>query len=332
MRTSPKSTSRRSKSSIPKLTEVTLSIVIVSFNTKDYLRTCLRSISTHVLHDDVTNSIEVIVVDNASVDGSVAMVRSEFPHVKLIVSEQNLGFGKANNLGITQALGAYILLLNSDAYLLNNTPQQLLDYLASRPEVACVGPRVLLADETTLQPKAFGYLPTLKTVTMQSLGLSALFPNLPWAQGVDGVQRSGKVMSVGWVSGVCMLFRKMDYLDVGGFDARFFMYCEDMHLCMKLAAFGQVALYDDASIVHIGGGSTKDIRAMVKNTVMQQQHLCVIMRESIGTFATRLAKCSIALGLLGRCLWALIKGPKYRLSANILLQTSLARLVKLPTH
>ncbi len=332
MRNSAKPTSIKSKSSMPMLTEVTISIVIVSFNTKDYLRTCLRSISTHVLHDGATNGIEVIVVDNASVDGSVAMVRSEFPHVKLILSEQNLGFGKANNLGVTQAQGAYIFLLNSDAYLLNNGPQELLDYLATRPDVACVGPRVLLADETTLQPKAFGYLPTLKTVTMQSLGLSVLFPNLPWAQGVDGVQRSGKIMSVGWLSGVCMLFRKTDFLNVGGFDARFFMYCEDIHLCMKLAAFGQVVLYDDASIVHIGGGSTKDIRARVKNSVMQQQHLCVIMRESIGTFATRLAKCSIALGLLGRCLLALLKWPKCGLSANTLLQTSLARLVKLPAH
>lgn len=332
MRNSAKPILDNDVSSMPMLRDVTISIVIVSFNTQDYLRTCLRSISTHVLQEAEPHHVEVIVVDNASVDGSAAMVRNEFPHVKLIVSEQNLGFGKANNLGVSQAQGAYIFLLNSDAYLLNNTPQQLLDYLVAQPEVACVGPRVLLADEATLQPKVFGYLPTLKTVTMQSLGLSVLFPNLPWARGVDGVQRSGKVMTVGWLSGVCMLFRKADFLKVGGFDARFFMYCEDMHLCMQLAAFGQIMLYDAAPIVHIGGGSSKNSRTVVKNSLMQQQHLYMIMREQTAALSISLAKCSMGLGLLGRCLWALLRVPKNGVSENILLQTSVARLVKLPVH
>lgn len=315
------------------MSQVAISIVIVNFNTQAYLRTCLQSIEAKVLSGaEAMQAVEVIVVDNASQDGSVEMVKEAFPFVKLIASTENLGFGKANNLAISQALGTYIFLLNSDAYLLSNTPKRLLEVAISSTNIVCVAPRVLLADEYTLQAKAFGYLPNLKTVAMQSLGLNVACAQFDWARGVNGVSRHQQKMEVGWVSGVCMLFRQADYLSVGGFDERFFMYCEDIHLCMKLSKLGSIVLFDDAPIVHVGGGSTKGVNATVNNSLLQQQHLCIIMRESMGGLKTHIAKWVMALGLAGRCMLALLAIPKQGISANTLLQTSLARLLKLPQH
>lgn len=305
-----------------------ISIIIVNFNTVDYLRESLQSIYRHSKDGN-----EVIVVDNASTDGSVAMVEAEFPQVHLIKSEKNLGFGLANNLAVKAAKGDYVFLFNSDAYLLTDTPHALVSYMDAHPEVSCVCPRVILPDSGEIQPKTFGFTPNLSRIFMQSIGLNRLLPQSTIFRGIDGDFRWAKEMQVGWVSGVCMCIRRPDYLSVGGFDARFFMYCEDIELCMKLQSKGDIVLYDSAEIVHYGGASSKQLSSKVKNAVLQQRHLLMITDEYKGRFTGLLARVIVLLGLVIRLFASVLLAPKRGLCNNELLRTCWARILDiLGTH
>jgi GT2 family glycosyltransferase len=295
-----------------------VSLIIVNYNTVDYLHACLASIYRYMPAET-----EVIVVDNASVDGSCAMVKHEFPQVKLIESSENLGFGLGNDLGVQQATNDYVMLFNSDAVLQMDTAQGLLQYLMANPTVSCVTPRVVLPYSLDIQPKTFGYQPNFKTVFMQSTGLNRLLPNNPFFAGIDGDSRWAREMEVGWVSGVCMLMQREHYLSVGGFDERFFMYCEDIDLCMKLSALGKIVLLDDFDIIHHGGASSKTIESKVRNSVWQQRHLLMIINDHHGQLQAWASKIVIGLGLVVRLSIAFVTKPK--IQTNTLFKASLAR-------
>jgi GT2 family glycosyltransferase len=298
-----------------------ISIVVVNYNTLDYLRECLASIYVHM-----PISTEVIVVDNASIDGSCAMVRTEFPQVKLIASDKNLGFGLANNLGVEHATHPYIMLFNSDAILQMDTAQALMDYLMTNPDVSCVTPRVVLPKTLEIQAKTFGFTPNALRILMQSTGLNRVFPRSQFFAGIDGDVRWSREMQVGWVSGVCMVMRRTDFLKVGGFDARFFMYCEDIELCMKLAKLGKIILLDDYDIIHYGGASSKSMAAKVRNSVWQQRHLLMIVKDYQGGLQTFISKFFILFGLLVRLCVAMLRIPQKGLQTNESLQSAWARL------
>lgn len=300
---------------------MSVSIVIVNFNTKTHLHACLASVAEHCPPET-----EVIVVDNNSQDGSVEMVKTRFPEVKLIASDVNLGFGMGNNVGVQHATHDHVMLLNSDAVLQMDTVSALLDYMCSHPEVSCVTPRVVLPETLTIQPKTFGFLPSLQTVLMQSTGLNHLFPKAQLFAGVDGDYRWAREMEVGWVSGVCMLMRRADYLAVEGFDPRFFMYCEDIDLCIKLANRGKIILLDDFDLIHIGGASAKTQAAKVRNSVWQQRHLLMIIRDYQGTFQQFAAKCVIGIGLCLRLAFGTLETLINDLEPSMLLQSTWARL------
>jgi GT2 family glycosyltransferase len=297
-----------------------ISIIIVNFNTADYLRECLTSVFKHCL------KAEVIVVDNASADNSCAMVKTEFPQVKLIESAQNLGFGLGNNLGVQNATQPFVMLLNSDAYLQSDTASALVDYLEAHPQVACVAPRVVLPISSSIQAKTFGFSPTLKRIVMQSLGLNRLFPKSHFFTGIDGDYRWQTEMQVGWVSGVCMVMRTADYLAVGGFDKRFFMYCEDIDLCVKLEKLGNIMLIDAYDVVHYGGASSKSVAAKVRNSVWQQRNLLTILRDYRGLVAYVLSCVVIAVGLVARLFAGIFSIPKKGFKENITLLSAWARL------
>lgn len=298
-----------------------VSFVVVSYNTSHYLHECLTSI-----HRFMPVGSEVIVVDNASTDGSVAMVKNLFPKVKLIEWKTNLGFGAANNLGVAQASNPYVMLFNSDAVLKRDTATPLIKYLHANPDVSCVSPRVVLPYTCEIQPKAFGSLPSFKTVFMQSTGLNRLFPKRRFFAGVDGDYRWAREMQVGWVSGVCMVMRRDDYAETGGFDTRYFMYCEDIDLCMKLSTLGKVILLDDFDIIHHGGASSKTIAAKVRNSVWQQRHLLMLIQQHHGYVEAQASRLILTLGLGFRIVSALFKNPTKGLATNTLLQASWARI------
>lgn len=299
-----------------------LSIVIVSFNTQALLRECLEAVYAQVRGLE----FEVIVVDNASHDGSPEMVRSLFPAVRLLALDENLGFGGGNNAGVRAAQGRVVFLLNSDAILLTNTPRFLLDYLDGHVDVACVGPRIVLPNRQP-QPQAFGHLPSPWRLLMQAVGGGKA--RLPLFEGVDADVRKGDEMDIGWLSGVCLCLRREHYLQVGGFDERFFMYAEDVALCGRLRPFGRIVLLDDHDVLHYGGASSPNAASRVRNAVWQQRHILIVCRDEYGPVAAALGRLCVGLGLLLRLAAALLLIPRRGVAGNGLLQTTHARLLDL---
>lgn len=215
---------------------VRISVVVVSYNTRELLRACLNSIERH--H-------ETIVVDNASSDGSPDMVAAEFPHVVLIRSERNLGFGAANNRGMEVAKGQFVLLLNSDAEAKPGAIDRLADAMADG--VVAAGGKLLHPDGR-LQESAAGKL-TLWVVLCEQLYLERLFhpywrsASLPLGGDVEQVM------------GACLMMRPIER-----FDERFFLYCEDTELCRRLRTHGRILYVPDAEFVHHLGSSGSSAR------------------------------------------------------------------------
>lgn len=307
-----------------KYSQAAISVVIVNYNTIDYLRECLSSVQQFMPADT-----EVIVVDNASTDASCSMIKKDFPQVRLIELSENVGFGLGNNVGVEAATQPYVMLFNSDAYLQMDTGNALLEYLVSNPDVSCVTPRVVLPKTHVIQPKTFGFTPNAWRVLMQSTGLNRLFKNSHFFAGIDGDARWAREMQVGWVSGVCMAMRRDEFLSVGGFDQRFFMYCEDIELCMKLSKIGKIMMLDDFPIVHYGGASSKSIATKVRNSVWQQRHLLMIIYDAHGCFQAFLSRIFMLFGMLVRLAISLLHIPKQGISKNEALQSAWARFKNL---
>lgn len=213
-----------------------VSVIVVSYNTRDLLRACLASIEPH--H-------EVIVVDNASQDGSAAMVRAEFPHVTLIENTRNLGFGAANNQGIAVAKGELVLLLNSDAEATPGAIDRLAEAISG--DVAAVGGKLIHSDGR-LQESAAGPL-TLWVVACEQLYLER-FAKSYWCS--SRLPQGGQVAQV---IGACLMFRPVER-----FDERYFLYCEDTDLCRRLQHHGKILYVPEAVFKHQLGASSSQER------------------------------------------------------------------------
>jgi hypothetical protein len=236
------------------ITEV--SVVVVNWNTQDILRDCLRSIYEQGGEID----LEVIVIDNASTDGSVEMVKKDFPQVTLIENSQNRGFAAANNKGIAISKGRYVLLLNSDTVVLDNAIAKTAAFADSHPEAAVVGCRVLNPDRT-LQPTCFMF-PSILNMLLSSTYLYKLFPKnkffgrerMTWWNRND-------IREVDVVTGCFMLVRQDAIKKVGSMDEQFFMYGEETDWCYRFKQAGWKILFAPcAEIIHLGGQSSKGIR------------------------------------------------------------------------
>jgi GT2 family glycosyltransferase len=235
-----------------------VSLVIVSFNTLDVLRECLLSVYREVgsLH------VQVIVIDNGSTDGSPAMVEREFPEVELIRSEINLGFGQANNLGFQSAKGRYIVLLNSDAFLCQGSLERSVAHMDATPSAGLGGGR-LVGRDGSWQPSARMF-PTVFGDLIVLSGLAARFPrsrffghaDRTWANPMEAAE-------VDWVPGAYSIIRTEALRAVGFFDPRFFLYFEEVDLCMRIKQKGHSIWYwPDVAVVHIGGESSRQIRSL----------------------------------------------------------------------
>jgi GT2 family glycosyltransferase len=225
------------------LSAPTLLILIVSWNTRDLLRDCLRSLEP-AAHPEW----DVLVVDNASTDDSVAMVRREFPTVRLLENAVNAGYARANNQGLRASVAPWALLLNSDTRATPGAIQGLIAFLGAHPEAGAVSPRLLRADGTP-QPFAFGGDPTLSYLLWRgALRVTARRYLHDWA--------TTQTQSVDWISGACLLVRRTAFEQVGLLDEGFFMYFEDNDWCLRLRRAGWKCYYHPAqSIVHLGGQS-----------------------------------------------------------------------------
>ncbi|MFO0947988.1 MAG: glycosyltransferase family 2 protein [Planctomycetota bacterium] len=246
--------------------EVSLSIVIVNWNVRDLLRACLQSVQQQMRLPETC--YEVIVVDNQSTDGSVAMLEKEFPGVRLIANPHNPGFGKANNQALPLCRGKYILLLNPDTVILDHALDKMLARMEGEPSIGALGCRLLNGDGT-LQRWTGGSFPTLWTVACHYFFLSQLLPRgfRPASLYLDSDVPSS--IDVDWVSGACLLLRREEVGDYI-FDDAFFMYGEDMELCHRLKKAGQRVVYmPEVSIIHYQGASMKQQKGEVLLTSLK---------------------------------------------------------------
>ena len=248
-----------------------LSVIIVNWNSKDYVRKCLSSLFKHCPHI----SMEVVVVDGASFDGCDEMLAREFPTVKFVQSKKNVGFAKANNLGVRNAKGRNLLFLNPDTELVENSIDMLLTHLATLPQAGAVGCKLLNSDGS-VQTSCIQSFPTVVNQILDSEFLRRRFPRSRlW--GMAALHSDGDSPSeVEVISGACILTKRDVFESVGEFSKTYFMYGEDLDLCFKIKQAGFRSYYvPQTSIIHHGGGSTQQTISNFSS---------VMMRESVFRF------------------------------------------------
>lgn len=245
-----------------------LAIVIVSFNTRDLLRDCLKSIYNQTgigAADSGHLPVQVVVVDNASADGSATMVRAEFPQVAVLETPANIGYGPANNLGLRHVLASaeaprYILLLNPDTVLPPDGLTRLSCFLDEHPDAGVVGPKLVRADGS-LDLACRRSFPSPAVSFYRLVGLSRLFPRSPRfgrynLTYLDPDQPTEMDSGVG----ACMLIRWEALEQAGLFDEAFFMYGEDLDLCYRLKQCGwRVHYYPAVQVLHYKGQASKQL-------------------------------------------------------------------------
>jgi GT2 family glycosyltransferase len=227
-----------------------LAVVIVSYNTRELLRSCLRSL-------DADAPAEVWVVDNGSRDGSREMVREEFPAVRLLCPEKNLGFAAANNLAIPQTTTRYVGLLNPDTVVHDRALTALVQFLEQTPNAGVAGPQLLNPDGS-YQPSAFRF----PGLTQAVLDLVPVPPRL-LASRLNGryPQGGSRPFAIDHPLGACFVVRRAVIDEVGLLDPAFFMYCEEIDWCWRIKRAGwQIFAVPSARVTHVGGQSTRQRR------------------------------------------------------------------------
>lgn len=229
---------------------IDLSIVVLNWNVRDLLERCLASLrSEHY-------TLEIIVVDNASRDDSVALVRAKFPQVTLIANAENRGFTGGNNQGIAAAHGRYVMVLNPDTEVLGNALDRLVVYLDEQPDVGALGPQLLNPDRSIQSSRR--RFPTLTTAFFESTWLQGLAPRgILTHYYLDDVPPA-HIQEVDWLNGACTVFRREVLDRVGVYDAQnFFMYSEELDLCRRVKEAGWKIVYlPEAQVVHYVGQSS----------------------------------------------------------------------------
>ncbi len=288
---------------------IEVSVVIVSWNTKDLLRKCLNSI----LDQTLGVSFEVWVIDNASSDGSPEMVAKDFPTIKLIRNKRNLGFAAANNEAIVVSSGRYVLLLNSDTEIIGNAIHDMVEFMVKHKSVGAVGCKLLNPDGS-LQPSCHGFATILRGFTYAT-GIHHLIQyghvTKLVARIVGGKFRSwthfgdyNKVLFPDRIDGACMLLRRKALEEVGLLDERFFMYFEDEDLCNRLLQHGwKVAYTPDAKIVHYRGQSSKN--AYRAAAIEYYKSNALLFKKYRGFSATISLRTAVVLGTIIRLLFLL---------------------------
>lgn len=227
-----------------------ISVILVSYNTAKMSVEALDALFAS--QGDFT--LEVFVIDNASKDDSVALIKSAYPKITLIENAVNVGFGRANNQVLDLVTGDYVLLLNTDAFVQPDTLQKTLQYIESQPKCGVLGVRLVGRDGE--QQPSCRYFPTPFNLFAYGFGLDRWLTNLQMVEDADWDPTMTK--NCDWVPGCYYLVRKQVIDQVGLFDARYFLYSEEVDHCFAVKKAGwQVTYFADVSVVHIGGESAK---------------------------------------------------------------------------
>jgi N-acetylglucosaminyl-diphospho-decaprenol L-rhamnosyltransferase len=232
---------------------IDLSILIVSWNVADLLAACLQSIGSPL-------GVEIIVVDSASSDLTVAMVKERFPQVKLLPQSENIGYTRGNNIGFQAAQGRYLLLLNPDTEMTGDALAQMVSYLEANPTVGIVGPRTLNTDGSIQSTRR--RFPTLLTAFFESTWLESLAPKSLLDRYYVAAAADDSMTDVDWVQGSALMARREVYQQIGGLDEGYVMYSEEMDWCRRAKDAGWRVVYlGTAQIIHHGGKSTDQVAA-----------------------------------------------------------------------
>jgi GT2 family glycosyltransferase len=290
--------------SLPSGNDVKLSIIIVNWNTRDITRDCLRSIREHV----TSLTYEVIVVDNASSDGSAEMICDEFPDVRLIANDDNLGFGRANNQAMRVARGEYFFLLNSDTVILDGAVERLIDFIAADPSIGIAGCKLLFEDRT-LQSSCSRF-PSIRVALLEDLMLyKFLSRRLQGEWLLGGYWPHDHARDVDAVWGAAMLLRREVFDQTGGFDERIFMYGEDLEWCWRVHDKGwRIAFTPDAAIIHLNHKSSE------KRYGDERIDLC--HKRAYEIYRRRAGFAAMALLMLIKTVGALIRVAYFGLRAT----------------
>ncbi len=253
------------------------SIVIVSFNTREILRECLQSV---LLEAEGLNA-EIIVVDNNSRDGSDEMVEREFPQVRLIRADTNLGFGSANNLALEQAHGRYFVLLNSDAFLRPGALAIAIRHMDENPDCGLAGGRQT-GRNGSLQPSTRSF-PTILDEVIVLTGLAARYPKSRFFGRFDRTWADpNEPTEVDWVPGAFCIIRPAALATTGLFNPIFFLYCEEVDLCLRIKRAGyKIWYWPDIFIVHIGGESSRQVTDLKVSSNAGAQVILWRMRSTL---------------------------------------------------
>jgi GT2 family glycosyltransferase len=239
-----------------------VSVIIIHYNTPELTQNCLNSF----IQQTAGLSYEIIVVDNASTIGDTKNLKEQFPQIKLVRSEKNLGFAGGNNLGIKEARGRYILLLNSDTVFKENALLKAYQYLEQHPKAGVVTVRLVYPDGK-LQSAAQRF-PSIKYTLAELFRLQKFIGHKKAGRLLLGAFfNQEENLKADWVWGAFFLFRKevLDHLPGNQLDQSFFMYCEDMQWCLDIQKAGyEVHFYSGAEVVHLMGGSNASKQEMME--------------------------------------------------------------------
>ncbi|MDX6617987.1 MAG: hypothetical protein QOK36_373 [Gaiellales bacterium] len=295
-----------------------VSVVIVSYESRELLARCLEALAADAAR---AASTEIIVVDQASRDGTAAWLAAEHPGVKLVALGENVGFGAGNNRGAERARGRWLLLLNNDAFVRPGAIDELVRFAEARPEIGAAGPRLLWPDGR-LQ-RSCRRFPTVFRLATEFLYLRKLAPRSRILNGFFyGEFAHDEPSRVEWVTGACVLVRRELFERLDGFDEAFFLYSEEIDLLYRAAQAGAETWYDPAAeVVHVWGASAGRASALTLEE-QARSHVRYFCKHASATTARR-ARCVLLAGLQLRAR----RSPAYREAAAWLAARSVDELV-----
>jgi len=291
-----------------------VSIVIVNWNTRNLLLRCIGSI----LDGGCSVPCEIIVVDNASADGSVDAVRSAYPNVTVIANDRNLGFASANNVGFARASGESILLLNPDTIVSEKAADKLVAFLEAHSDVGIVGP-LIVGQDGCPQISSFGIAPSLREAFLHAIRIWRIAPKSRLARQFLMIPREPE----DWIYtrhllGACMLVRRRVIDQTNGFDERFFLFLEETDLCYRTQQMGwRIAYYVGARITHLGEQSMLHILDRSGGYYIRSyNYFC--RKHGMGRSSVPATNLCLIMGLINEAAIALAKHRSITRAANSL--------------
>ena len=275
-----------------------LTIIIVNWNTRDLLASCLGSIYAY----PPNCSFETWVVDNASSDGSLEMLNQNFPHVMVIENQVNDGFARANNQALRRVNGQFVLLLNSDTRVLENTLETIMDFIKAHPSVGALG--VKLINEDGSFQASYAKFPTILSEFLLVSGLAKICVG-PYAPSPPP-RREEIARQVDWIAGAAMLVREQTIQQAGFLCERFFIYSEETDWCWKIWKSGWSIWYlPEVSVVHLHGGSSR--QSSLTSYAQLYKSKIQFFELNYGKTRSKILKIMFRLIFSARCLaWKLL--------------------------